>query len=96
MKYVAFRIDDTNIKETEHSLSVVHGWFIRGQRETDYNWPLLGEAETEEEAVKMIISRDDYSGQMIYNPGGYGIYEKQIVLDLTGNWNMIEIPENQH
>lgn len=51
MKYLAFRIDTTSIKSHE----VVHGYFVRGQRNTDYNWSLLAEFDNMDDA-KGILS----------------------------------------
>ena len=70
MKYLAFRIDTTSIKENK----VVSGFFVRGQRNTDYNWPLLGEFDSEDAAKEYIRTiRTDPVKQIVYNSGGYGI-----------------------
>lgn len=68
MKYVSFRIDTQSIKNHE----VVNGWFVRGQRDTDYNWPMLHEAASFDDAKKFIDGiRDD--NQPVYGPDGYAI-----------------------
>lgn len=70
MKYLAFRIDTTTIK----SHKVVHGYFVRGQRNTDYNWPLLAEFDNMDAAKEYIKSiRTDTVQQIVYGPDGYGI-----------------------
>ena len=42
VKYLAFRIDTTSIKDHK----VVDGYFVSGQRSTDYNWPMLAEFDS--------------------------------------------------
>lgn len=70
MKYLAFRIDTSSIKDHK----VVDGFFVRGQRKTDYNWPLLGEFPDMEAAKDFIRSvRTDPVRQVVYGPGGYGM-----------------------
>lgn len=70
MKYLAFRIDTTAIKSRE----VVHGYFVRGQRNTDYNWSLLAEFDNMDSAKEYIKSiRTDPVQQLVYGPDGYGI-----------------------
>ena len=70
MKYLAFRIDTTAIKSHE----VVHGYFVRGQRNTDYNWSLLAEFYNMDSAKEYIKSiRTDPVQQLVYGPDGYGI-----------------------
>ena len=69
MKYVAFRIDDSTIKGG----AVVQGFFVRGQRPTDLNWPLLGEFPDMEAAKAFIRSKvTDPLRQFVYGPSGYG------------------------
>ena len=69
MKYLAFRIDTTAIKSHE----VVHGYFVRGQRNTDYNWSLLAEFDNMDSAKEYIKSiRTDPVQQLVYGPDGYG------------------------
>lgn len=68
MRYINFRIDAQAIKNHE----VVNGWFVRGQRDTDYNWPLLHEAAGFDDAKAFIIGIRD-SGQTVYGPDGYAI-----------------------
>ena len=70
MKYLAFRIDTTAIKSHE----VVHGYFVRGQRNTDYNWSLLAEFDNMDSAKEYIKDiRTDHVQQLVYGPDGYGI-----------------------
>ena len=70
MKYLAFRIDTTAIKSHE----VVHGYFVRGQRNTDSNWSLLAEFDNMDSAKEYIKSiRTDPVQQLVYGPDGYGI-----------------------
>ena len=70
MKYLAFRIDTTAIKSHE----VVHGYFVRGQRNTDYNWSPLAEFDNMDSAKEYIKSiRTDPVQQLVYGPDGYGI-----------------------
>lgn len=70
MTYIAFRIDTSSIKVGK----VVNGFFVRGQRNTDYNWPLLGEFKNEDSAKEYIRTiRTDPVNQIVYNNGGYGI-----------------------
>lgn len=70
MKYLAFRVDADSIKGGK----VVQGFFVRGQRPTDYNWPLLGEFPSLDEAKAFIRSKiTDPVRQTVYGPSGYGI-----------------------
>lgn len=70
MKYLAFRIDTSTIKNHK----VVDGYFVRGQRSTDYNWPLLAEFDNMNAAKEYIKSiRTDPIRQPVYGPDGYGI-----------------------
>jgi hypothetical protein len=69
-KYVAFRIDTSSIKNHK----VVKGYFVRGQRNTDYNWDMLGEFDSMDSAKHYIKSIcTDPITQRIYGPDGYGI-----------------------
>lgn len=70
MKYLAFRIDTSAIKDHK----VVKGCFVRGQRNTDYNWPMLAEFNSMDAAKGYIKSiRTDPIRQAVYGPDGYGI-----------------------
>lgn len=70
MKYLAFRVDTRSIKDHE----AVDGFFVRGQRRSDYNWPLLGEFPDMEAAKELIRSiRTDPVRQLVYGPSGYGM-----------------------
>ena len=70
MKYVAFRVDTHAIKNH----AVVDGYFVRGQRDTDYNWPMLAEFNSMTEAKEYIKSiRTDPNRQRVYGPDGYSI-----------------------
>lgn len=70
MKYVAFRIDTQTIKGGK----VVNGFFIRGQRSTDYNWPILAELDSMKAAKEYIKSVcTNPIRQPVYGPDGYGI-----------------------
>lgn len=68
MAYINFRIDAQTIKNHE----VVNGWFVRGQRDTDYNWPMLYEAASFDDAKAFIRGIRD-SNQTVYGPDGYAI-----------------------
>lgn len=68
MAYVSFRIDTQTIKNHE----VANGWFVRGQRDTDYNWPLIREAASFDDAKAFICGIRDNS-QTVYGPDGYAI-----------------------
>ena len=62
MTYLAFRIDTTTIDENK----VVSGFFVRGQRNTDYNWPLIGEFENKDSAKEYIRTiRTDPVNQVV-------------------------------
>lgn len=70
MTYLAFRIDISAIKGGK----MISGFFVRGQRNTDYNWPLLGKFENEDNAIEYIRTiRTDPVNQIVYNNVGYGI-----------------------
>lgn len=70
MKYLAFCIDTSSIENHK----VVKGFFVRGQRRSDYNWPLLGEFPGLEEAKAFIRSMvTDPVRQSVHGPDGYGI-----------------------
>lgn len=68
MKYIKFMIETQSVKNHK----AVNGWFVRGQRGTDYNWSMLHEATSFEDAKKFIASiRDD--NQPVYGPDSYAI-----------------------
>lgn len=69
MKYLNFRIDSQWIKDHK----VVNGFFILGQRPIDYNWDLIHEAGSMEEAKKYIKGIKETDRQRVYGPNGYGI-----------------------
>lgn len=70
MKYVAFRIDTQTIKGGK----VVNGFFVRGQKNTDYNWSVLAELDSMKNAKEYIKSvRTNSIRQPVYGPDGYGI-----------------------
>lgn len=70
MKYLAFRIDTSTIKDHK----VVGGFFVRGQRDTDYNWSMLAEFDSMDATKEYIKSiRTDPIQQPVYGPTGYGI-----------------------
>ena len=70
MKYLAFRIDTRSIKDHK----VVDGYFVRGQRDTDYNWPLLAEFDSMDAAKEYVRSIcTDPIRQPVYGHDGYGI-----------------------
>lgn len=71
MKYLAFRVDTSAIKNHK----VVKGYFVRGQKDTDYNWDMLGEFDSMDSAKRYIKSiRIDPIMQHIYGPDGYEIH----------------------
>ena len=66
-------ISDRNCKDAE-PIKVTHGYFVRGQRNTDYNWSLLAEFDNMDSAKEYIKSiRTDPVQQLVYGPDGYGI-----------------------
>ena len=70
MKYINFKIDSNTIKENK----VVKGISLRGQKNIDYNWEMIGEFKTIEEAVeyaKSII--ENVNTQHLYGLNGYSI-----------------------
>lgn len=70
MKYINFKIDDSTIKENE----VVKGIFLKGQKNTDYNWELIGGFKTIEEAVEYVKSIvENVNTQRLYGLNGYSI-----------------------
>ena len=70
MKYINFKIDSNTIKENK----VVKGIFLRGQKNIDYNWELIGEFKTIEDAVEYVKSIvENVNTQRLYGLGGYGI-----------------------
>lgn len=70
MKYINFKIDNSTIKEHK----VVKGIFLKGQKNTDYNWELIGGFETIEEAVEYVKSIvENVNTQRLYGLSGYGI-----------------------
>ena len=71
MKYLAFRGDTSAIKNHK----VVKGYFVRGQKDTDYNWEMLGEFHDMDSAKHYIKSIcTDPITQAIYGPDGYGMH----------------------
>ena len=70
MKYIAFRIDTSAIK----NYKTVKGYFVRGQKNTDYNWDMLGEFDCMDGAKRYIKSvLTNPKRQRIYGPDGYGL-----------------------
>lgn len=70
MKYINFKIDDSTIKENE----VVKGIFLKGQKNTDYNWEMIGGFKTIEEAVEYAKSIvENVNTQRLYGLNGYSI-----------------------
>lgn len=69
MKYLNFRIDRQHIKNHR----VVNGFFIMGQRQTDYNWDLIHEASSMDESKEYIKGVKENDRQRVYGPSGYGI-----------------------
>lgn len=70
MKYINFKIDSNTIKENK----VVKGIFLRGQKNIDYNWEMIGEFKTIEEAVEYAKSIvENVNTQRLYGLDGYGI-----------------------
>lgn len=70
MKYINFKIDNSTIKENK----VVEGIFLRGQKNTNYNWEMIGEFKTIEEAIEYVKSIiENVNIQRLYGFGGYGI-----------------------
>lgn len=66
--YAAFEIHTRNIVKGR----VVDGFFVRGQRCSDNNWPLLAECESLEAAKTFIRGiRIDAIRQPVYGPDGY-------------------------
>ena len=66
--YAAFEIRTRNIE----SGRVVDGFFVRGQRCSDYNWPLLASCKSLEAAKDFIRGiRIDAIRQPVYGPDGY-------------------------
>lgn len=68
MKYIAYRIDTTAIDINR----VVSGHFVRGQRSTDYDWPMLYKARSMEDA-KDYIRKANVGAAPVYGPDGYGL-----------------------
>lgn len=78
MKYSAFKIDDDCIKMVDGKygkyFKVVKGYFVRGKKITDYNWELLSEFDSEDDAKEYIKSiRTEGVYQPVYGLDGYGI-----------------------
>lgn len=69
MNHLNFRIDDTYIKNHK----VVKGFYVLGQRSTDYNWELLREFGNMGDAKKYIKTVKTLDSQRVYGPDGYGI-----------------------
>lgn len=68
MKYIKFRIDTQWIKNHK----TVNGWFVLGQRCTDYNWSMLHEATSFENAKRFIRGIADGS-VTVYGPESYEV-----------------------
>lgn len=68
MEYIKFRIDTQAIRGHK----VVNGWFVRGQSAANYNWPLLYQASSLDDAKEFIL-RIRGNGQTVYGPDGYEI-----------------------
>lgn len=71
-KYIAFKIDDECIKMADGEYGKYHkvmkGCFVRGQRTADYNWELLAEFDSVDDAkkyVKSMLTEGVY--QRVYN-----------------------------
>lgn len=68
MKYIKFKIDTQWVKNHK----TVNGWFILGQRSTDYNWAMLHEAASFENAKNYIRGIMDGS-VTVYGPDSYEV-----------------------
>ena len=68
-KYVSFRISTFRITPYK----IIRGWFVDGQRDTDYEWEMLYEASSREDAIEYIRGIRESEKQIVYGPGGYGI-----------------------
>ena len=67
MKLLNFRIATQWIKDH----NTVSGWFVLGQSNKTYNWQLLHEAASFDDAKEFIrMIRGNYS-QNVYDPDGY-------------------------
>lgn len=66
MVFIKFRIDTQWVKDGR----TVKGWFVLGQRSTDYNWSLLHECRSYNDAKNFVRRKN---GQTVYIPGGYEI-----------------------
>lgn len=65
---------ETNGGEFLQVIDARDGYFVRGQRNTDYNWSLLAEFDNMDSAKEYIKSiRTDPVQQLVYGPDGYGI-----------------------
>lgn len=70
MKYSAFRIDTTGIKDHK----IVHGYFVLGKNKMDLNWDYLCDFDNMDDAKEYIKSiRTENVYQPVYGPDGYGI-----------------------
>ncbi len=70
MKYISYRIDTSTIIGDK----AVNGFFVSGQKSTDYNWSFIHESGSMGDAkdfIKSIIT--DPIRQIVYGPDGYGI-----------------------
>ena len=77
-KYDSFKIDDECIKMVDGEYGkhpkVMKCCFVRGQRTADYNWELLAEFDSVDDAKKYVKSMlTEGIFQRVYNSKGEGI-----------------------
>ena len=81
MRYVAFRVDHGALVENRIDFGLYE---VRGQRESDLNWPRLGLFGSEAEALEKALALREEHGKKgwcpVYNPSGYGYRDVNPVL----------------
>lgn len=75
MRYLSYRISLSWVEGD----SIVHGFFVLGQRESDLNWSLLGSCNSFGDAVDLAFFLWDGSpNTFIFGPGGYTMKRKEV------------------
>lgn len=82
MKYEAYRVENGVFDKKNYRINE-NLWEVRGQRETDLNWPVLGIFNTEEEAKAFAVADRKENGAKrhcpIFDNNGYSYRDISVV-----------------
>lgn len=81
MKYIALRVENGILNENGTAIDYTK-WAVRGQRDTDYNWGILFNGDSEEECKEFAFRfwKENTTGYCpVYKPNGYGYTDARLV-----------------